>query len=681
MKKVKLIIGTVNAYPMHSGIGKLEEIYENSYKPYLKMVHGMGLPVTMYYSGELLSWLLESNDGMQMLINDIVKKKNIEFLGGGYYSPLFSLIPRKDRVGQIELMTTALRKYIGRRSRGMWISEKVWEPSMPMTMNNAGIEFTFIDEAFFEDAGLFNGELYRPCLTEDQGKKVVIFPISNRIISRFLIDEPENIIEQIIACGSEKEERVISIMVPGEELDFSKGVEEHLNKFHELLKKNKKQIEVVLPGSIVRELTNMKKVYFGCVSPGDIGRWSGPIFREQQFTGFNDEGLSVDSGKSTAIENKPKPFNSQSFFRHFLAKYPESNFIYSRMIYTHNLISQIRGDKQRKKAAEVELYKSQNNAAYWHGGGSLGIYSAENRRFAYANLIEAEKFSRERVGFRASLVSDDFDMDGINEFIYRGLSINAFVHRKGGTLFELDYIRTPHNYIATMARHHEWYHDENEINDVYTRNSFVDHFFSADVKKEKFFDMDYAEAGDFISGVYKINKLNKEQKKVELVRCGSVFTKKKKFPVEIKKTYTFKRNYIDVEYEIINKSDAVLNTTFASEMNICLSSPEGRVAEISVQKKDVESIVNEPFFEEKDVSEILVKDFERKARVDISTKLQATIWGGFVSTKTGTGIRVESIYQSDCFLYAWNISLGPGKVWANSLQIKIDRLEKRTQKS
>ena len=492
MKKVKLILGTINSCSLAIGEQKLEEVYEKSYKPFLRIVHASKLPVTMYFSGELLSWVIDKHDGMQMLINDIVKRRRIEFLGGGYYSPLFSLIPRKDRVSQIELMTTDIRKRFGKRPRGMWITEKVWEPSMPMTMNNAGMEFSFLDEEFFEDAGLFNGELYRPCITEDQGKKVVLFPLSNRLISQFLISEPEDVIEQIIACGSEKEERYISFLIPGEELDFSDGAQKRITKFLDLIEKNSKHIDVVLPGKIVRELKGMNKVYFGCVSPGDIGRWSGPIFRD----------IAVQNGHDpNQDQGLRKNFNNQSFFRHFLAKYPESNNLYSRMIDVHKLVSQMRGDKQRKKSAGYELFKSQKHSAFWHGGGYEGIYSLEERRRAYAALIEAEKFTREKTGFRSSLVRDDFDMDGLDEFIYRGQSLNVNLHTKGGVIFELDYFRTPHNYLATMSRHREWYH-EDEITDRYTRNTFIDHFLQSEASPETFAKSSFKEAGDFIASVY-----------------------------------------------------------------------------------------------------------------------------------------------------------------------------------
>ncbi|HAK44548.1 MAG TPA: hypothetical protein DCO79_01320 [Spirochaeta sp.] len=667
MKKVKLIIGTVNSYSVVNGEEKLKKIYERSYKPFLRTVHKSSVPVTMYYSGELLSWIIDKHDGMQMLVNDIVKSKKIEFLGGGYYSPLFSLIPRKDRVSQIELMTTEIRKRFGRRPRGMWITEKVWEPSMPMTMNNAGMEFTFLDEEFFEDAGLFNGELYRPCMTEDQGKKVVVFPISNRFISQFFLEDPESLLEQIISCGSEKEERFITLLLPGEELDFNDGAGEKIEKFFKLIEENKKHIDVILPGTKVREIGAMRKVYFGCVSPGDIGRWSGPVYRDSISANGSDEGIAVKENKAV---------NTQSFFRHFLAKYPESNFLYSRMIDVHMLVSQVRGDKQRKKSAETELFKSQNHSAFWHGGGKPGIYSSESRRKAYASLIEAEKFTRERGEFRSTLVKDDFDMDGLDEFIYRSLSLNANIHSKGGVLFELDYLRSAHNYLATMARHHEWYHEDETI-DRYTRNAFVDHFLQPDEKIENFFDMSYRENGDFVSGVYRVEKYNKERKIIELIRNGNIITKKNKFGVKVKKSFSFKRNTIVVDYEIENNSDSVLNTVFASEINLSFSARDGKDIKIGLIKNDKKIKIDKEMFSDEKITEILIQDNSRKVNVIFSTELEGQVWGFPIKTRTGTGKVVESLYQSDCFIPLWNISLGPGKVWKNKLQLRLERRVKK----
>ena len=670
MKKVKLILGTVNNCSAFLGEQELEEIYERSYKPFLRLVHRSGLPVTMHYSGELLSWLIDKHDGVQMLFNDIFKSRKIEILGGGYYSPLFSLIPRKDRVGQIEMMTTEIRKRFGKRSRGLWITEKVWEPSIPMTMNYAGMEFTFLDEEFFEDAGLFNGELYQPCMTEDQGKKVVVFPISNRLISQFSLISAEEMVEQIIDCGSEKEERVVSLLLNGDELDFSdEKVEQKIELFFDLLQKNRRKINLVLPGKVVREYGRMNKVYFGCVSPGDIGRWSGPVFRET----VNTEGEEVKEQKGEAA--MLKPINTQSFFRHFLAKYPESNYLYSRMVDVHMLISQLRGDKQRKKSAEFELYKSQNHSAFWHGGGSPGIYSAENRRRAYKALIEAEKFTREKSGFSSSIVKGDFDMDGIDEYVYRGLNLNANLHRKGGCVYELDYFRTSHNYMATMARHREWYH-EDYITDRYTRNSFIDHFYRPDEKLENVFNTSYRENGDFISSLYEVEKFNRERKEIFFRRTGSVVTKKNKFTVELSKKYSFKRNNIIVEYNIINKSDTALTTVFGTEFNLALSAEDGPVCEITSNPGGIVADF-EDTIEQKNITEVEFFDQPRKTAIVFEAENKFDLWGFPVKTKTGTGKAVEELYQGNCFIPMWNLSLAPGKSWSNRINLRIERKSRK----
>jgi hypothetical protein len=415
----------------------------------------------------------------------------------------------------------------------------------------------------------------------------------------------------------------------------------------------------------------MRKVYFGCVSPGDIGRWSGPVFRETQHKA-DDE----DADPEKNIRNQ-KPVNTQSFFRHFLAKYPESNYLYSRMMDVHVLISQLRGDKQRKKSAAAELFKSQNHAAFWHGGGGPGIYSSEARRRAYAGLIEAEKFTREKTGFRASLVKDDFDMDGLDELVYRGLSLNVNIHRKGGCIFQLDYFRTPHNYIDTMARHREWYHQDG-IYDTYTRNTFIDHFFHPEEDIENFYSMNYKENGDFISGIFNIDKYSKEGKEALLSRSGYVITKKKRFSIKLKKKYSFKRNIIILEYEITNNSESVLTTKFGSELNFSFSSRHGADIDLEIQQGKEKKNCGQKF-SEKDVSEIQITDNKRKALLYINSEINCELWGFPVTTTTGTGKKIEELYQGNCFTVLCPVSLGPGKTWKNKLQFRIERHSKKSK--
>ena len=74
MSKIKFIFALHNHQPVGNFDDVFERAYEKSYKPFLKAVHRNNLPVTMHFSGELLSWIIDKHDGMQMLINDIVKR-------------------------------------------------------------------------------------------------------------------------------------------------------------------------------------------------------------------------------------------------------------------------------------------------------------------------------------------------------------------------------------------------------------------------------------------------------------------------------------------------------------------------------------------------------------------------------------------------------------------------------
>ncbi len=67
-------------------------------------------------------------------------------------------------------------------------------------------------------------------------------------------------------------------------------------------------------------------------------------------------------------------FLSGGHFRQFLTRYPEAGLMYAKMMYTHVLVNQVRGDRYKKRAAQNELWKGQCHHAYWHGARG-GVYS------------------------------------------------------------------------------------------------------------------------------------------------------------------------------------------------------------------------------------------------------------------------------------------------------------------
>jgi alpha-amylase len=126
-KILKLCFGSDCSFLPGLDSSVYEEQYQTIYKPLISSLYAQPeLFFTLYLSGTLIDWMEQHHEEFFMILEEMVSRKQIEVLGGGYYSPLFPLIPPADRVGQTELLTTVLRKYFGKRPRGAWLTASAW---------------------------------------------------------------------------------------------------------------------------------------------------------------------------------------------------------------------------------------------------------------------------------------------------------------------------------------------------------------------------------------------------------------------------------------------------------------------------------------------------------------------------------------------------------------------------
>ena len=274
--------------------------------------------------------------------------------------------------------------------------------------------------------------------------------------------------------------------------------------------------------------------------------------------------------------------DSGPVFRHFLSRYEESNLLYARMLYTHLLVGQIRGDKTRKRVASEELWKGQCANVYWHSR-SGGIYSSHLRKKAYQAFVDAEKLTRDNGLFLPSINSLDFDFDGQKEYLYHGANIDAYVHATGGAIFEFDFVPSSWNYGAGLSRQREEYHrSEDKVFDPYPRRIFVDHVLGPKATLESFREMDYAELGDFVAGSYQLEELDRENRELELSREAPVDGS----TLKITKLYRFKKSGVQLRYTLENKGEAPLQICFGSEVNLSFASGIAKALRISAEGSD-----------------------------------------------------------------------------------------------
>src|SRR5206468_3018291 len=111
---------------------------------------------------------------------------------------------------------------------------------------------------------------------------------------------------------------------------------------------------------------------------------------------------------------------------------------------------------QEVRQAQQNLWRAQGNDVYWHGVFG-GIYFPHLRADAYSSLLKAERILSERRV--AAGEQRDYDVDGYDEYIFRGNVGAVFVHVQGGAVIEWDLYPSATNLIDTLARRPEAEHD------------------------------------------------------------------------------------------------------------------------------------------------------------------------------------------------------------------------------
>ena len=128
----------------------LEEACKNAYLPFLETLSRFpGIKVTVHFSGYLLQWIAGRHPGVFGLLKELAARGQVEVLGGGMYEPILSLLPERDRQGQLALLATRIEEIFGKRPDGIWLAERVWEPGLVPTIAAAGVKYLPLDDWLF----------------------------------------------------------------------------------------------------------------------------------------------------------------------------------------------------------------------------------------------------------------------------------------------------------------------------------------------------------------------------------------------------------------------------------------------------------------------------------------------------------------------------------------------------
>ena len=680
----------------HQPVGNFDHVFRQAFNDcYLPLIETLKkhpkIRFALHYSGPLIEWLEDNEKGYLDGVGEMVQNGQIEMMGGGFYEPILAVIPRADAIGQLNMMSDYLESRFGQRPRGVWLTERIWEPQIASILHEAGIEYTNIDDAHFTYSGLQAEDMFGYYVTEDNGSILKVFPTDKTLRYTIPFKLPEVTIEYLRSVADDSGTKSATIADDGEKFGVWPGTHKwvyndgYLDRMLWALEENEEWIRIRTFSEFIDDTRPMGRVYLPTASYEEMMEWALPT---SSIKGYED---FVDELKAAGNYERNKPYIRGGFWRNFMAKYTESNLMHKKML---RVSAKVNAASKKKPEALKEMWKAQCNCAYWHGLFG-GLYLNYLRHAVYNHLINAENIldgsGKGNGAARAELV--DHDMDGVDEFVVETKAMNCYISpRSGGSIIELDYRPACFNLSNTLARRKEAYHQKildsekfkaqdggdqpKSAHDIvrmkeegldrflsYDRNdrfSFIDHFLPNDARIEDFMRSRYEELGDFAGAPYTLKKHGCKDGKAsaEMERNGQVKVYGVPMPVSINKKCTIQDdNKLVVRYKIKSLTDGEFDTMFATELNFTLlaANAEDRYYEIpgvSLSESKMSSVGSEA-----DAKEIRMIDEWSNLEVRIESNGPCEIWRFPVETVSQSEDGFERNYQNSCIVLLRNVNL------------------------
>ncbi|HEX3927468.1 MAG TPA: alpha-amylase/4-alpha-glucanotransferase domain-containing protein [Gemmatimonadales bacterium] len=444
---------------LHQPVGNFDWVFEQHleevYRPLLNaLMAGEVWPVAMHISGPLLDWLEAHAPAFVDEIGEHVAADRLELLAAGHDEPILAVLSRADRLEQIARHREHLRQRLGADARGLWLTERVWEPSLPEDLAEAGIRFVLVDDRHFRVTGFPANQLHRHFTTETGGKRVGVFPIDEKL--RYLVPfrPPAELAEYFRTLRSEGADVAI-LADDGEKFGGWPGTRKWvyddgwMNAFAGTLRELRDRGEIALTRfeDALERTPSGGLAYLPSASYREMEGWSLPPDPARALLRLErDWGDARLAGAEGGLLRG-------GHWRHFLAKYPESNRMHKAML-ALSALSRDRGDPAEARRA---IGRAQCNDAYWHGVFG-GLYLPHLRSAIWTELARAEAVLR--AGEAPAVEQLDFDGDGRAELWVHADTFSALVApARGGAVEMLVDFASGVNRVDVMTRHREAYHE------------------------------------------------------------------------------------------------------------------------------------------------------------------------------------------------------------------------------
>ncbi len=632
MSKIYFLLGIHNHQPVGNFPHIFEKAFNECYSPFIAaLAKYPRVKCSVHISGPLYDWIGANRKDFMSQLKDMTAKGQVEIVSGGYYEPILPLISDEDKLAQISRMNEFIEKEFNQIPKGLWTTERVWEPYLAKIISQSGLHYTFLDDTHFRYAGLNRDEFFGYYLTEDSSRPLAVFPISKQLRYKIPFSQVHETMDLLRSMRDPECDRLITLFDDGEKFGLWPDTydwvynQKWLEQFFQQLSDNFEWVETVTAAEALEKFYPEGLVYLPTASYQEMTEW---VLEPENFADYKELDNYLKQSPRYA---RYRDFVRGGFFRNFYKKYPRLNYMHKRMLTLSEKIHK-QANPAKDRALYDSLWKAQCNCGYWHGIFG-GFYLGHIRAAIYNNLIEAEKQFDKKYGKKElSMETCDLNFDGADEVVFRNKHWVCVSGQRGGSILELSLRDVPTNLVNTITRRRESYHaslsenangatgdsassihdmvkskeaglEEHLIYDSYEKVAFCDHLL------EKAFSLD-----DFIrqQKIYSLGNEFYEYETKESKGKVSVRYGYREEELGFSKTFEFTPDTpVGVRYEFGQKK-LLKKYNFGVELNLFLQSPD----HILIDKKPFE--LGEPQAL-KNRGSLQISDGYKKMRIDIDT--------------------------------------------------------------
>ncbi len=691
----------------HQPVGNFDDVFERSYaSSYLPFIEALdrhpAIHMGLHYSGPLLEWIERAHPEYFERLAALVKSRQVEMVGGGFYEPVLIAIPPQDRLEQITRLADYIEKHFSARPRGAWLTERVWEPQIPSSLAPAGVEYTLLDDNHFLGAGFEPGQLYGHYTAEDLCQTIKVLPGLKTLRYMIPFRDVGDTIELLRAASSEHPGGLAAMGDDLEKFGVWPGTHDlcyrdgWLDRFFDALEGCADWLEVATPGAAVASRQPLGRADLPTASYTEMMEWALPTDGRRRFHALVEE-----------LASRPEalPFLRGGVWRNFFCKYSESNLMHKKMLHVSEKLKTLaqsgrRGEKfamERAEAANL-LLRAQCNDAYWHGIFG-GLYSPHLRTAVWRPLVQAEAIAdrlKHRKRDYADVVFFDFDADGRDEVYFTSEKYAALVAPDdGGTVSALDFRPSGATLINSLKRRPEAYHSTlkdlgkngaGEVQSIHdqkrTKEEGLERWLQYDRwprhcfrllifgQNKTYEDCSLIQLGEdaaLAGGKYQAKNIS--DRGVTLESCDSAG-----WPAKKVLTFHSTQKGFDLECELVLRRNAPeaasINIGVEVVINFLAPSAPDRYFQSDSKRFPLRMAATAP------AADLSVVDEWQQVRAKIEAPGAREFWILPIETVSESEEGFERIYQGSQVIAVWPVELAAGAEWKGRMALRVEHLSK-----